>query len=280
MSDDGTGERAGGASGGEPGLVVGAVKLFADGSPQGLTAHLSEPYDASSGAPPGHVGHAALTVEALHERIAFHHAAGHQLAIHGNGDAAIEAIIEGVAAAQRAHPRDDPRHVLVHAQTIRRDQLARLAALGITPSFFVAHTWYWGDWHRLRGLGAARAATISPTGWARDLGVRYTLHADAPVTPMAPMQLLWSATERRTAGGHLLGPDQRVSRLEALRALTVDAAWQARLEDSLGSLEPGKLADLALLSGDPLTVPDVRELEVLGTWIGGVERYRRDAGED
>jgi len=261
--------------GSDPSVVEGPLKLLADGSPQGLTAWLSRPYDAAAGLPAGDAGFPAMPVETLHAHIAHHHAAGQRLAIHANGDAAIEAIIDGVARAQLAHPRDDPRHVLVHAQTIRRDQLARLGALGLTPSFFVGHTFYWGDWHRQRGLGAERARTISPTGWARELGVRYTLHADTPVTPMDPMQLLWSATERLTASGYLLGPEQRVSRLDALRALTIDAAWQSELEAVLGSLEVGKLADLVVLSGDPLSAPDVRELHVTGAWIGGIERYRR-----
>ena len=258
---------------------VAAVKLVADGSPQGLTAWLSEPYARSAGKLPGYAGFPAMAVGDLYRAIVRRHRDGERLALHGNGDAAIEAIVDGVAMAQAAFPRDDPRHVLVHAQTIRRDQLARLPALGLTPSFFVTHTWYWGDWHRTRGLGPERAAVISPTGWARELGVRHSLHADTPVTPMDPMQMLWSATERLTTSGYRLGPGQRLSRADALRALTIDAAWQSDLETSLGSLEPGKRADLVVLSGNPLTVPDVRELAVRATWIDGVERYRGAPGD-
>lgn len=254
---------------------VRGVKLIVDGSPQGLTAWLSEPYAATAGLPVGYAGHAAMPVKTLHAEILRYHLAGRHLALHGNGDAAIEAIITGVAAAHRVAPRDDARHVLVHAQTLRLDQVRRLVDLPLTPSFFVAHTWYWGDWHRLRGLGPSRADTLSPTGWADELGVRYTLHTDAPVTPMDPMQVLWSATERQTVSGVVLGPRQRVSRQAALRALTIDAAWQNGLEASLGSLERGKLADLIVLSDDPFTVPDVRDLVVESTWISGVRRFHR-----
>ena len=259
---------------------IAAVKLVVDGSPQGLTAWLSEPYAPTAGKLPGYAGFPAIGPDALRASVVRRHRAGERLALHGNGDAAIEAIIDAVALAQTVHPRDDPRHVLVHAQTIRRDQLARLDALGLTPSFFVAHTYYWGDWHRTRGLGAVRAGAISPTGWARELGVRFSLHADAPVTPMDPLGLLWHATERLTVSGYRLGPEQRLSRAEALRALTIDAAWQSGLETSLGSLEVGKRADLVVLSDDPLTVPDLRALEVRATWIDGVERYRRPAAND
>ena len=261
------------------GLQRGAVKLIADGSPQGLTAALSEPYFHAAGAPPEHAGIAAMKPVELQAWIHAYHRAGYQLAVHGNGDAAIGFILDGIEAAQQAFPRADARHVLVHAQTVRFDQLQRMHSLEVSASFFVAHTYYWGDWHRSRSLGPARASTISPTGWADEIGVRYSLHADTPVTPMLPMQMLWSATQRETLTGVVLGAEQRIDRLRALRALTIDAAWQNHLERSRGSLEPGKLADFIVLSGNPLGVVDVRELQVLQTYVGGREVYRLAAEE-
>jgi predicted amidohydrolase YtcJ len=255
-------------------LRVGAVKIIADGSPQGLTAYLTSPYLPASGAPSGFAGIVAMPLEQLQAWVLRYHKAGYQLAIHGNGDAAIDDIISAVSAAQHAHPRTDARHILVHAQTLRRDQLPRLQQLGMSPSFFTAHTYYWGDWHRLRSLGPQRAASISPANWADQAGLRYSLHTDSPVTPMLPMQMIWSATRRETLTGHVLGPQQRISRQRALRAITIDAAWQNFLEDSRGSLEAGKLADLVVVSADPLQVDNVRDIQVLRTYIGGKEVFR------
>ena len=107
--------------------------------------------------------------------------------------------------------------------------------MGVTPSFFSSHTYYWGDRHAAIFMGPERAANMSPARWALDAGIRYSSHADTPVTPMLPLQVVWSQVERRTTGGAILGPWQRVSRMEALRAVTIDAAWQVFLDGSVGS---------------------------------------------
>lgn len=118
---------------------------------------------------------------------------------------------------------------------------------------------------------------MSPTRSAQSLGLRYSVHLDTPVVPMQPLQLLWSTVNRISTGGYVIGAEQRVSPEAALRAMTIDAAWQVFQEDRIGSLEPGKLADLVWLNGDPLqTNGDVRELEVVETLVGGVTVYRRD----
>jgi len=259
---------------------VGAIKILVDGSPQGMTAYLSEPYFNTRDNPADYRGFALIDQLALTELVSRFHAAGHQLALHGNGDAAIEYIIDAVEVAQTAHPRTDARHIIVHAQTIRLDQLARLNALSLTPSFFTSHTFYWGDWHRKQSLGSVRASNISPAHWASVAGVPYTLHTDAPVTPMKPMQLLWSASNRMSSTGFELGRHQRISTDAALRAITIDAAWQNHVEDAVGSLEPGKLADMVVLSDNPYTATDVRELAVLATYISGIQRYRHPSWLD
>jgi len=194
------------------------------------------------------------------------------LAIHGNGDAAIQQIIEGLRFAQREYPREDARHIVVHAQTIRKTQLLALAELNITASFFPTHTHYWGDWYRQRALGEPRASNISPLASADEAGVRYSIHTDSPVTPIDSIHLLYTATERVTSSGFLLGAEQRISRLRALRAMTIDAAWQNHLDADRGSLEPGKLADFVVLSDDPLKVNEIRRIQVRQVWIGG-NRY-------
>jgi predicted amidohydrolase YtcJ len=147
--------------------------------------------------------------------------------------------------------------------------------LGVTPSFFPSHTYYWGDRHAGIFVGPERAANLSPAQWALKYGVRFSGHQDTPVTPMLPMQIVWSQTQRQTRSGAVLGPEQRIDPLQALRSITIDAAWQVFMDDQIGSLEPGKLADLVVLSGDPLTEDDVRTLRVEATYIGGAEVWSR-----
>jgi len=248
-----------------------AVKLITDGSPQGMTAWLSEPYPPSSGQAPDYRGVATLSSDVLDARVLAHHAAGRRLAIHANGDAAIDAALSALEAALQAHPRSDHRHLIVHAQTVRTDQLQRMAALGVGASFFPSHVHYWGSWHRRRSLGPARAMRISPLAEADAAGVRYSLHSDAPVTPMRPFDLVAVAAERRMRSGEVLGPTLRISRRRALRALTIDAAWQAGLERDRGSIEPGKRADLIVVDPDPLRADPAARPRVRRLWIDGRE---------
>lgn len=255
-----------------------ALKITIDGSPQGRTAWLTEPYLFSGSRAPDYRGYPAVPLARARTMILAFHKAGIQLALHGNGDAAIDFIIATLAEAQNEHPRPHARHIIVHAQTIREDQLPELAALGATVTFFPAHTYYWGDWYRQHVLGDERARTISPLALADKYQLPYSLHSDAPVTPVSPMQILWSATRRETVSGFVLGPELIISRERALRAMTIDAAWQSRLEHDRGSLQVGKLADIIVLSGDPLLEPDVRSLQVERVWIGGRDVFQRGAG--
>ena len=249
------------------------IKIIVDGSPQGLTAYLSKPYNVPAFGPLNS-GLKLYDQRVLNALVLRYHKAGHQLALHGNGDAAIEQIIVAIEAAQDAAPRDNTRHVLVHAQLLRKDQIARLNTAGLTPSFFTAHTFYWGDRHR-QILGDARAAGISPAASSLQADVRFSLHADTPVTPMDVLFMIWAASERTTRNGFVLGPEERIDRAMALRAVTLDAAWQSFMEDERGSIEVGKRADFVVLSGDPLSAPDVRDIRVDETWIDGRRRYQR-----
>lgn len=257
-------------------LSMGPVKLVADGSIQGFTGYLSQPYHTPYHGDAGHRGYPSIPREKLFQQVESLHRAGYQLAIHGNGDAAIEDILDAFEAAQRSYPVDDPRMILIHAQMAREDQVARMRALGVTPSFFTAHTWYWGDRHRDIFLGPERAAVISPARWAQQHRVRFSSHLDTPVVPMEPLQAVWSMVFRQTSGGDVLGPEQRIGVMDALRAVTIDAAWQVFQDGNRGSLEPGKLADLVVLSGSPLDNPvAMRNLVVERTVIGGVTHYQK-----
>jgi len=256
-------------------LIIGPVKIVADGSIQGYTGYLSEPYYVPYKGDASYRGYPAVPREKLIAMVADFHKAGMQLAVHGNGDASIDDILDAFEMALEQRPAADPRLILIHAQMAREDQLARMKALGVTPSFFSAHTYYWGDRHRDIFMGPERAARMSPTKSAETIGLRYSVHLDTPVTPMLPMQMLWSTVNRISTSGAEIGPEQRVSVINALRAMTIDAAWQVFQEDRIGSLESGKYADLVILDGDPLTAADVRDLAVVETIVGGRTLYER-----
>jgi predicted amidohydrolase YtcJ len=157
----------------------------------------------------------------------------------------------------------------------RLDQIQRMAALGVTPSFFSAHTYYWGDRHTAIFMGPERAANMSPARWALDAGVRFSSHLDTPVTPMLPLQAIWSQVNRESTSGVVIGPNQRIDRLSALRAVTIDAAWQIFMDDQIGSIEPGKRADLVVLSDNPLSAENIRSIKVDRTVIDGATVYSR-----
>ncbi len=256
------------------------VKIIADGSPQGATAFLSQPYFNNADSR----GISLRNQQQLAALIDKYWRDGFSVAVHANGDAAIEDTINAVqslrgaqgtlSAGSRVKNTSNLPVILVHAQTIRPDQLARLAALGISPSFFSSHSWYWGDWHRQQTLGERRAALISPTGSAAELQLDFTIHSDAPVTSPNPWHLLWITTNRLTRSGVLLGADERISRHDGLKAMTINAAKQARLDSKLGSITVGKLADLIVVNHNPLQIDDVRLLRVEEAIVNGVLIYR------
>ena len=253
----------------------GAVKLIADGSIQGYTGYLSEPYYVPPGDDPSYRGYPRIPREELFELVAKFHEAGMQLAIHGNGDASIDDILDALEAAQQANPREDTRHIIIHAQMSRDDQLRRMKELGVIPSFFSLHTFYWGDRHRTIFMGPERAARMSPAASALRHGLRFTIHCDTPVVPMEPLRLVWSAVNRKTRSGFVVGEAERISPMQALRAVTIDAAYQHFEDADKGSLEPGKLADLVIVSRSPLDDPEtIDEIEVLETIVGGRTIYR------
>lgn len=256
----------------------GAVKIQADGSIQGYTANMTAPYFKPPGSHPSFRGYARMEAAELTERVMRYHAAGWQVAVHGNGDAAIDAILDAFAAAQQKQPRPDARHIIVHAQMAREDQLDRMKSLGVIPSFFVLHTYYWADRHRQIFLGPERTARISPTRSALDRSLRFTLHADTPVVPMSPLRIVWAAVNRRSIAGVDVGPEQRIDVMSALRAVTIDAAFQHFEENEKGSLEPNKLADFVILDRSPLNDPQhIDQIHVLETIIGGRSAYRHAA---
>ena len=258
-----------------PRSYQGPVKLVSDGSLQGYTGFLSEPYfTVPESYPEDYLGFPTLSAEALDGQVAEFHCQDRQVAIHANGDAAIGMSLDAIAAARERCPAVVQRPVLIHAQMATAEQLQRMAELEVTPSFFNAHVYYWGDRHRDIFLGPQRAERISPLAQADQLGLPFTLHADAPVVPFYPLQLVWNAVHRQTASGQLLGPEQAISVERALKAVTVDAAIQLGVEEEVGQLRPGLRADLVWLDRDPReSVADWKSVQVRGVWVDGVRRF-------
>ncbi|MGV6806402.1 MAG: amidohydrolase, partial [bacterium] len=257
---------------------IGGMKLFLDGSPQGKTAWLSHPYHIPpEGKGADYRGYPTSTDEALAEHFAAAYERGVPVLAHTNGDAAAEQLINAVTAANDKYGQEDRRTVMIHAQTVRDDQLDRMKLEGMVPSFFVAHTFFWGDWHRDSVLGPERAARISPLKSALDRDIVFTTHTDTPVVPANFLHLMWTAVNRETRSGETLGADQRVSALDALKSVTINAAWQYFEEESKGSITPGKRADMVILSDNPLKVDPsaIKAIQVVETIKDGETVYRR-----
>ncbi len=249
-------------------LRLGAVKLMTDGSIQGWTARVKWP-GYVGGQPNGLWNTAPGQIFELCEVM---QANGIQMHIHVNGDEAAEVSLDAIAAAMRKTPWAGHRHVLQHCQMMGADLYRRCAELGVCANIFSNHIWYFGDQHAALTLGAERAARMNAARSALDAGVHIALHSDAPVTPMGPLFTAWCAVNRQTMTGRTLGAHQRISVDEALYAITLGAAFTLGLDGEIGSIEPGKSADFAVLGDDPTAVaPEaLRDVPVLGTVSGGV----------
>lgn len=259
------------------GFRVGGVKFGLDGSPQGRTAFLSRPYtEGPPGAAPDYRAYPTFPAEKFNPRIAEMIERGVPTLVHANGDGAIDMLLDGVSQVAERGALPDHRTVVIHGQLMRRDQLEKSKTLGLVPSYYSAHPFFWGDWHR-RSFGEERASYISPAGDTARLDIPFTIHNDSPVVPPDMMRLLWIAVNRKTRSGFVLGPEQRLSPLQALHATTLGAAYQYFEEDRKGSITPGKQADLIILGADPLQVdPDsLKDIPVIETFARGQSIYRR-----
>ena len=259
------------------GFRVGGVKFVLDGSPQGRTAWLSKPYaEGPENAPADYVAYPAYDIGTYKERVAAMIERNVPVLVHANGDAAIDAMIEGVAGAVDPDALPDHRSVIIHAQLMRPDQLPTVKALGIVPSYYAAHPFFWGDWHR-RSFGEERAAHTSPVKATIEHGIPFTVHNDAPVVPPDMMRLIHITVNRTTRSGHVLGPEQCASVKEALYAVTQGAAYQYFEEGSKGSITPGKRADLVILGANPLTADPqtLADIPVIETFARGRSVFRR-----
>ena len=259
-------------------LKIGGVKITIDGSPQGRTAAFTTPY--LTGGPGGEQdwrGELIAPQTTINHALKKVYELGVPVTFHANGDAALDALLEAHAFATAGLPAKARNVTAIHAQFMRKDQVAKFAAAGIRPSFYTLHTYYFADAHR-KNRGEAQAAYISPMRDAIDAGMHPTNHTDAVVAPLDQMFMLFTAVNRVSRGGASVGPDQRVTALEGLKCMTIWAAEQYGEQASKGTLEAGKLADLVILDRNPLKVDAaaIKDLRVVETFKEGTSVYRAE----
>jgi predicted amidohydrolase YtcJ len=250
---------------------ISGFKFVSDGSNQGRTGFQREPYLGSADR-----GLANFSTEELTHHISRAHRAGWQVAVHANGDAAIDRTLDAYQAALAGAPRADHRHRIEHCSILHGEQMDRMARLGLSPSFLIGHVHYWGRAFQDRVLGPERATLYDPCASALRRRLKISLHSDYSVTPLGPLRCVDNAVNRTMReGGGVLNPAERISVDDALRAVTIDAAWQCRTDHIVGSIQPGKYADLVLLDRDPYSVDpsEIGAIRISETWFEGRRRF-------
>ncbi|MGL6108396.1 amidohydrolase [Romboutsia sp.] len=246
---------------------LGGVKLFLDGSPQGRTAWLTEAYeDINNGQGSDYKGYPIFSDEVVYDYLKYSIENGYQVLTHVNGDAAIDQLLNMYDKARKdLNFKEDLRPVAIHSQITRDEQIDRYKELGMIPSYFVDHTFFWGDTH-IQNLGE-RAQRISPLKTTKEKGVRFTLHQDTPVIPPNMIRTINSAVSRATKNGVNLTDEEKITVYDALKAITIDGAYQYHEEDRKGSIEVGKLADFVILDKNPLSISndEILDIQVLET---------------
>ena len=247
---------------------IGGMKVTLDGSPQGRTAWRTEPYlIPPEGMPHNYSGYPAIPSDSVLSSIyekGFKN--NWQILSHTNGDAAVDQLIRTMKPLKEKYGNEGRRDVIIHGQYIREDQLNDAKEMKMIASLFPLHTFYWGDWHS-QLIGDSLVQHISPVKTALKKGIDITIHTDAPVALPNLMRVLWTAVERTSRSGKIIGPDERLTPYEALQAITIWSAYQHYEEEKKGSLEKGKLADLVILDKNPLKIEpeNIKDIQVLKT---------------
>lgn len=257
---------------------IGGMKITLDGSPQGRTAWRTEPYLIKpDGAQDGYKGYPAFPDENVAiDLFKKGYKNNWQILSHANGDAAIDQFIKATRIAASEFGNDDRRTTLIHGQYIREDQLDSLKNLDVIASLFPLHTFYWGDWHK-QIIGEELGNKISPMRTALNKGVKVTIHTDAPVALPNLMRMVGISVERKSRSGQVIGPEEKLTPYEALKGITSWSAFQHFEEDTKGTLEPGKIADLVILDKNPLKVEEaeIKNIVVLETIKEGKTVYKK-----
>jgi len=248
-------------------LRLGAIKLFVDGSIQGFSARLRWP-GYYNGAPNGLWYTPPEAIRDLY-RLALE--AGVLVHSHTNGDQATEMALDCLEGALQGEPARDHRFTLQHCQLADAAQFRRMKALGMCVNLFPNHHFYWGDQHYETTVGPERAMRMNACATALATGVPMAIHSDAPVTPLGPLFTAWGAVNRKTASGRTLGTSECIGVADALRTITLGAAYTLRLDGEIGSIEVGKRADFAVLEDDPREIApaNLKDVRIWGTVQGG-----------
>jgi predicted amidohydrolase YtcJ len=257
---------------------IGGMKLTLDGSPQGRTAWRTQPYlIPPDGAKEGYLGYPAIpndsSVIAIYEK-GFKN--NWQILTHANGDAAMDQMLRTMKPVADKYGNNDRRNVLIHGQYVREDQLDSFKELDIIASLFPLHTFYWGDWHK-EIIGDSLGNKISPTRTALNKGLKITIHTDAPVALPNLMRMVGISVERKSRSGQVIGANEKLTPYEALKAITIWSAYQHFEEETKGTLDEGKLADMVILDKNPLKVleEEIKGIIVLETIKEGVSVYKK-----
>ena len=254
-------------------IKIGGVKIVLDGSPQAKTAWMLEPY-ANEDDYRGYPNHKDEVVMTLLDRATD---SGMQVLAHCNGDAAAEQFISAAEAVSVRKPNSTAlRHTMIHAQTVSYSQLDRMKKIGMLPSFFVGHCYYWGDTH-LKNFGNERGSRISPLRAALDREMIFSLHQDSPVTMPNMLHSVFCAVNRITRSGKTVGEENRIPVYDALVAATHGGAYCYSEENTKGILKPGAVADLIILDSDPtkITPMDIKGISVLETVKSGITVFKK-----
>lgn len=254
---------------------IGGYKIFLDGSPQGRTAWLTKPYENGED---NYCGYPIYKNDEVKTFVDKSLKDDMQLLIHCNGDAAADQIIKSfkLGLSEYNNSNVKPRPVIIHAQTVRSDQIDEMKTINMIPSYFVAHTYFWGDIH-IKNLGIERSSKISPVKTTIKKGIPYTLHQDTPVILPDMLFTVWCAVNRITKNGILLGENERITPYEALKGITINAAFQYFEEELKGSIKDGKIADLVILDKNPLKINpmEICNIQVLETIKDGKTLYKK-----
>ena len=253
------------------------VKIVADGSNQGLTGAMSKPYDYPAGT--SNTGTLNFTEQELYDLAKPRFDEGWQLSVHSNGDKSIEQTLN-VFAKLVTKPADTKTRLRIEHFTVPTEaQIDRAAKLGVVPGFTIGHTDYWGEAFHTHLLGAERADRIDPSASLIKRGMRFAYHSDSPVSPIHPLKYasegaarLWQVSPQK-----VLNPSQKISINHALKAVTIDAAYQLKMDDKIGSIQEGKYADFAIVNQNPMKTDayKIRDIEVNETWVNGKQVFKR-----
>ena len=252
------------------------VKLFADG------AIISQLMQMKDGYTDGHHGEWIASPDELRAAVRLYWDAGYQIHTHVNGDLGLDVLLDALEQCARTNPREDHRSVIVHFANSTEEQVARIARLGAIVSANPYYVTGFADMYGRIGLGPERADAMVRAGSVLRHDIGLSLHSDLPMAPARPLFLAWCAVNRITGSGRIAAPEQRISVEQALRAITIDAAYSWRMEHELGSITPGKAANFAVLEEDPRKVDPVRlkDIPIWGTvFEGRVHRVEQAAGD-